>query len=154
MIQIILTIVPTILLLAIIWYIVKFFFKKTGLLQNKKYYKIISVLLTTLAIYLLIVKIVFSMLIDIPKEKFDEFKWKSNVSERYKMIDDLMESKYIINKDSEKIIEVFGEPKEKIIEEENNIWTYELIERSWADFKITTLKIYFKDGVAYKTYTF
>ena len=68
------------------------------------------------------------------------------------MIDDLIESKYIINKDKDKIIEVFGEPKDKIIEE--NIQVYELVGRSWSDFKITTLKIHFNDSTAYKTSNF
>ncbi len=150
MIQILLSLIPTILLIVLIWYIVKFIFNKTGLFKKKNHYKTLSITITTLIIYILTIKLIFSSLSNIPKEKFDEIKWKSSVNERYKMIDDLIESKYIIGKNKEEIIGVFDSPKEKIIEEEENVWIYELIGRSWADFRITTLKIHFKDSIVYR----
>ena len=147
MIQTFLNLIPTILSIIIIWYLIKVIFNRISYFKNK--IKNLAIILATLIIYFLVIKLILNSLTSIPKERFNETTWKSNINERHKMIDDLIESKYIINKDKNKIIEVFGEPKDKIIEE--NVWVYELVGRSWSDFKITTLKIHFNDSTAYKT---
>lgn len=149
MTQVLLNLIPTILSIIIIWYLIKFIFNRINYFKNKKLFKNLAIVSVTLIVYFLAIKMILNTLISVPKEKFNETTWKSNINERHKMIDDLIESKYIINKDKDKIIKVFGEPKDKIIEE--NIWVYELVGRSWSDFKITTLKIHFKDSTAYKT---
>lgn len=149
MTQVLLNLIPTILSIIIIWYLIKFIFNRINYFKNKKLFKNLAIVSVTLIVYFLAIKLILNTLISVPKEKFNETTWKSNINERHKMIDDLIESKYIINKDKDKIIKVFGEPKDKIIEE--NIWVYELVGRSWSDFKITTLKIHFKDSTAYKT---
>ncbi len=149
MTQVLLNLIPTILSIIIIWYLIKFIFNRINYFKNKKLFKNLAIVSVTLIVYFLAIKLILNTLISVPKEKFNETTWKSNINERHKMIDDLIESKYIINKYKDKIIKVFGEPKDKIIEE--NIWVYELVGRSWSDFKITTLKIHFKDSTAYKT---
>ena len=152
MTQVLLNLIPTILSIIIIWYLTKFIFNRINYFKNKKLFKNLAIVSVTLIVYFLAIKLILNILISVPKEKFNETTWKSNINERHKMIDDLIESKYIINKDKDKIIEVFGEPKDKIIED--NIWIYELVGRSWSDFKITTLKIHFNDSTAYKTSRF
>lgn len=84
----------------------------------------------------------------IPKEKFDEIVWKENITERYKMIDDLLESDYLIGKSKKKIKDVFGEPE--IVSEEGRVFQYKLVGRSWADFNLIDLKLYFVNDTVKK----
>ena len=65
------------------------------------------------------------------------------------MINDLLASDYLIGKTENKIKEVFGEPK-KILGSDNNILVYDLIDRSWSEFKIIELKLYFKNNTLIK----
>ena len=61
----------------------------------------------------------------IPKEKFYKIVWKESVSETHKMIDDLLQSDYLIGKEKETIESIFGKPLK--IDTEYNTIKYELI---------------------------
>jgi hypothetical protein len=83
-----------------------------------------------------------------PQDNFDKTVWINNISERHKMIDDLLKSNYLIGKNFGEIREVFGEPKE--LDSDKNIIIYELIGQTALDFKITTLKLHIKDSIVQK----
>ena len=61
------------------------------------------------------------------------------------MIDDLIHSDYLIGKTKEEIESVFGLPKKN--DNQNDIIKYELIGRTWGDFQIVNLKIFFEDNI-------
>lgn len=82
-----------------------------------------------------------------PKKEFNEFIWKENISERHKMIEDLLSSNYLIGKSKSKVNEVFGRPKNDL---KNEIWQYELIGHTWSDFILYDLKLYFEDHTVVK----
>ena len=67
------------------------------------------------------------------------------------MIDDLINSNYLIGKNKSKIEDIFGKPK-KIIKTQD-IWNYQLVGRTWADFKIINLKLYFKNDTIVEFYS-
>ena len=97
MTQVLLNLIPTILSIIIIWYLIKFIFNRINYFKNKKLFKNLAIVSVTLIVYFLAIKMILNTLISVPKEKFNETTWKSNINERHKMIDDLIESKYIIN---------------------------------------------------------
>ena len=116
---------------------------KLNYFNKRKIFKNILSALAAILIYFLLSVLFFNSLTKIPKEKFNEMVWKENISERYKMIDDLRESEYLIGKSKNKINYVFGKP-ERILEE-GKVFEYKLVGQSWADFKTIKLKIHFKN---------
>ncbi|MGB3605642.1 hypothetical protein, partial [Psychroserpens sp.] len=89
----------------------------------------------------------------IPQENFDETMWINESQNRHKMIDDLVESDYLIGKHVSKIRKVFGKPKN--IRPNHNIKIYEIMTPYYLNIKITTLKLFVNDSVVrsfdYKT---
>lgn len=105
-------------------------------------------MLLALIIYFLFSSLYFNYLTITPKEKFDELIWSKSVTERHKMIDDLLSSNYLIGKSKNKIKEIFGKPSKSF--EKENTWNYELVKRNWSDFETVYLKIYFENNAVSK----
>ena len=115
------------------------YFKERRITAN-----ITSVILS-LTIYLVLSISLTLYITKTPQIKFDKSVWVNNIGERHKMVDDLIQSDYLIGKEIDSLMMIFGKPlksdiKKKIIE-------YELIERSWADFKVVKLKLYLENDV-------
>ena len=98
--------------------------------------------------YIIISFFFIKSLTSIPQEPFNESTWKNNVRERHKMIDDLLDSDYLIGKNKAKIIDIFGNPKE--YDSVQNIMFYELYKRSWADIYIVDLKLFLENNSVVK----
>lgn len=142
--DIILSLVFFVVIILLIFIIVRLILNQLKYFKKRKIIKNILSALSAILIYFLFSVLFFNSLTKIPEEKFDETVWKENVSERHKMIDDLLESEYLIGKSKSKINDVFGKPKRVL--EKGQIFEYELVGKSWADFKVINLKLYFKNN--------
>ncbi|WP_298900716.1 hypothetical protein [uncultured Psychroserpens sp.] len=72
-------------------------------LQIKKYDKII--------LFFFVAFISASSLIWLFEERFDQSKWITNPTQRYKMANDIVESKLLIGKTKDEVISLLGEPE-------------------------------------------
>ncbi|PWH83660.1 hypothetical protein DIS18_03645 [Algibacter marinivivus] len=144
----ILGIIYFIIEITIIFIFIKLILNKLNYFKEKKGFKNIISVLSAILIYSFISVLFFNNLTKIPKEKFDEIVWKENITERHKMIDDLLESEYLIGKSKNKINDVFGEPE--MVLEDGKIFQYKLVGRSWADFNLIDLKLYFENDIVKK----
>lgn len=82
---------------------------KIGNDKNRKFFAIIPTVIVSPLIYVgLIVIWIFSMSY-YPKKDFDRSEWKSNVEARYGMSKDIIDSKILIGKTKEEIIELLGD---------------------------------------------
>ncbi|WP_418637564.1 hypothetical protein [Winogradskyella sp.] len=129
----------------ILFIVIKILLKKTTYFRDRKKTRNIVTVVLALFLYYLFSLLFFNYLTEIPKVKFNENTWKDNISERHKMIDDLIHSDYLIGKTKEEIESVFGLPKKN--DNQNDIIKYELIGRTWGDFQIVNLKIFFEDNI-------
>ena len=138
------------LIVCLSWFI------KLGL-SRLKYFKhraglqYVTAFLATIIILCVCAIIYSSILTRKESEKFDEVVWIDQPENRHKMIDDLLESDYLIGKKREQIKNLFGEPLS--INKENNKLQYELIGQNWAEFEIFRVSLYFEnDRVSHFTY--
>ena len=117
-------------------FVIKFFKEKTITVN------IISVLISFFLYASLSISLIF-YLTSTPKRKFDKSVWENNIGERYKMIDDLLDSKYFIGKKREQINKIFGTPKNS----ETEKIEYEIIGRTWSEFKIYKIELLLENDV-------
>jgi len=136
--------------ITILFIVIRFILNKTNYFKGRRLVRNVFSCFIALVLYFSCSILFFNNLTKTPKDsKFNESIWKDNISERHKMINDLLASDYLIGKTENKIKEVFGEPK-KILGSDNNILVYDLIDRSWSEFKIIELKLYFKNNTLIK----
>ncbi len=64
-----------------------------------------------LVLLFFIASIVSFSLISLFEEPFDTDQWKSNWTERHKMVDDLIESRLLIGKRKNEVLQLLGNPK-------------------------------------------
>ncbi|WGD36071.1 hypothetical protein [Olleya sp. YS] len=80
------------------------------------------------------------------EERFDEHTWKSHPNFRYKLVDDMIDKKLLIDKTQEEVIKVLGEPYETK-QSEKSYFIYRLGEPpSFFESKTEYLLITFIDG--------
>jgi len=79
-------------------------------------------------------------------EKFSKEKWNTEVNERWKMKDDIINSKLLIGKDSLTVKNLLGKPTTK--DSLNNLWAYQMGQGSQG-FGVVfyTLKINYVNGL-------
>lgn len=146
--RLIFNIVIILIIVLPLFFLIKWFYEKIKYFKEKKLLKNISAIITSIIFYFLISTLFFSIRTRTPKINFDEIVWKNNINERHKMIDDLIQSDYLIGKNIDSIEYVFGKPLK--IDIEKNIIEYELIGRTWSDFKIIKLKLFLKNDLVSK----
>ena len=146
--NIILSIITFIVILIVIFIVLRFILNKINYFKKRKITKNIVSGLSTMVIYFTLNILFFHSITKLPKQKFNETLWKNDISQRHQMIEDLLKSKYLIGKNKDTINDLFGKPKNRI--EEKNIYIYELIDRTWSDFKIIELKLYFENNIVIK----
>lgn len=129
-----------IIIIVIIFYSIKYILDKFSFFKNKKTLKIITSFLSSILVYLGGVYLLFSIILSSPKIEFDENLWKSNDKIRYQMVDDLLASKKILYKSNDELINIIGNPTNKI---NNEVWEYEILGRAGMDFRAIKLKIIF-----------
>tara|TARA_B110000967_G_scaffold121007_1_gene123648 strand:+ start:3989 stop:4456 length:468 start_codon:yes stop_codon:yes gene_type:complete len=132
-------------LILLIFSFIKRLIKKTKYFkERKKATNIVSVLLSFTLYFILSISLML-YITKIPQRKFDKSIWINKISERHKMIDDLIQSDYLIGKEKDSLEIIFGKPLKS--DAENKIIEYELIGRTWADFRIVKLKLFLKNDL-------
>ena len=119
--------VPIIILILAIptYFICKWIMKKIkiGNDRNRKFLAIIPTVILSPILYIGFVMIWIFSISYYPTSDFDQNEWNSNVEERYKMSEDIIESKILIGKSREEVIQILGTG---FLNNNENELTYEL----------------------------
>ena len=104
--------VPIIILILAIptYFLCKWILKKlnVGNEKNRKYVALIPTIFLSPIIYVGLIYLWIFSISYYPSNDFDQTEWKTNAEERYKMSEDIIESKMLIGKTKEEIIELLG----------------------------------------------
>ncbi len=135
-------------MIFLFFFLIKKQIRKLNYFREKKTAtNIVSVLFSLTLYSILSITLVF-YITKVTQIKFDKSTWINKISERHKMIDDLIQSDYLIGKEKDSLENILGKPLK--IDIENNIVEYELIGRTWADFRILKLKLHLKNDLVSK----
>ena len=100
-----------VLILAIpIYFLSKWILKKWnfGNEKNRKYLAIIPSIVLSPIVYIGLIYLWIFSISYYPTNDFDKQTWESNPEERYKMSEDIIESKMLIGKTKQEIVELLG----------------------------------------------
>jgi len=119
---------------------------KVGSKRNRKFLAIIPTVILSPIIYVGLVMIWIFSISYYPTSDFDKNEWKSNVEERFKMSEDIIESEILIGKTGEEVVQMLG--NDFITNNESEI-TYELghvpglfnIDPDYLDIKLENGKV-------------
>lgn len=104
--------VPIIILILAIptYFSFKWILKKlnVGNEKNRKYVAFIPTVFFSPIIYIGLIYLWIFSISYYPSNDFDQTEWKTNTEERYKMSEDIIESKILIGKTKQEIIELLG----------------------------------------------
>jgi hypothetical protein len=104
--------VPIIILILAIptYFICKWIIKrlKIGNDNNRKFIAVIPTIILSPIIYFGLVMIWIFSVSYYPTSNFDQNEWKSNIEERYKMSEDIIESEMLIGKNRDEVINILG----------------------------------------------
>lgn len=122
------SIVFCIVLAVPVFFLTKWLFKKSRLKQKFKVTATIAAtLLLTPVVYLTLIYTFFSFLFHEPQEGFSKKGWDEKPSERNMMIDDLIQKKLLIGKDSFFVKNTIGLPSRSYSDSlALTTWTYDL----------------------------
>jgi hypothetical protein len=79
-----------------------------GNIKNRKYIAIIPTLILSPIIYFGLVMIWIFSISYYPTDDFNQNEWNTNVEERYKMSEDIIESEMLIGKTRDEVIQILG----------------------------------------------
>lgn len=115
--------------------------------QNKKTHNLISIAGTIIVapiLYLVLNFAFFSYLFYEPQFDFDKEKWFADKHSRYKMREDIIESKILEGKSKSEIVEIIGKPESN---DSIELWTYDLgMSDAGLGWQFNYLELTFKDG--------
>jgi predicted PurR-regulated permease PerM len=119
---------------------------KVGNKRNRKFLAIIPTVILSPLIYVGLVMIWIFSISYYPTSDFDKNEWNSNVEERFKMSENIIESEILIGKTREEVIQMLG--NDFITNNESEI-TYELgnvpglfnIDPDYLDIKLKNGKV-------------
>jgi hypothetical protein len=104
--------VPIIIIILAIptYFICKWIIKrlKIGNDNNRKFIALIPTIILSPIIYFGLVMIWIFSVSYYPTSDFDQNEWKSNIEERYKMSEDIIESEMLIGKNRDEVINILG----------------------------------------------
>ncbi len=80
-----------------------------GTEKSRKFIAVIPSLVLSPLVYLGGIFLLIFSISYYPTYDFDQIEWNSNIEERYKMSEDIIESKILIGKTKNEIIEILGE---------------------------------------------
>lgn len=134
-----------IIIACIVYYISKLILKRLNFRTSKKR-KIVALISSIILSPLIYLGIIYMMLFTIsyyPSNDFDKIKWDTNKAERYKMSEDIIESKILIGKTKTEIIQLLGND---FYSYNNNHIAYELgFVPGLFNIDIDVLDIYFEN---------
>ena len=81
---------------------------KLGNDKNRKFLALIPTVILSPIIYIVLIMIWIFSISYYPSSDFDQNDWNSNVQERYKMSSDIINSKLLIGKTREEVIQILG----------------------------------------------
>ncbi|MEP2690442.1 hypothetical protein [Maribacter dokdonensis] len=140
-----------ILLIAIpTYFILRWILKRyqIGNANSQKFIAIISTIILSPLIYVVFVVIWMFSIAYYPKKHFDKNKWKSNIEARYEMSKDIINSKLLIGKTNNEVIDLLG--SDYYTHSENHI-SYDLgIVPGLLNIDPDFLDIYFENQKVYK----
>jgi hypothetical protein len=140
-----------VLILAIpIYFFSKWILNKLriGNSKNRKYFAVLPTIILSPLVYVAAIIIwIFSMTY-YPSKDFDKVEWKSNIEERYKMSEDIIDSDILIGKSKQEVIELLG--TEYWADGESHISYYLGFVPSLANIDPDILDIYFENGKVIK----
>jgi len=114
--------VPAIILLIAIptYFASRWVLKKQNIgdKQSRKLIAIVPAVLLSPVIYVGIIMIWLFAISYYPKQEFDKAKWEKNTEERYRMSQDIINSKMLIGKSEEEVILILGEDYSRFNENE------------------------------------
>ncbi|OHX65436.1 hypothetical protein [Flammeovirga pacifica] len=82
--------------------------RKAGTDSNRKWLALIPTFIFSPLIYVGLIMIWIFSISYYPTNDFNQTEWNSNVEERYKMSEDIIESKILIGKTNTEVIEILG----------------------------------------------
>lgn len=93
-----------------LFFIFRWLFKRFNVEKRRNLYAILATLGTLPVLYLLFVAYVFISVTspDFEKIPFDQQRWQTDRAERYRMADDIIDSKLLIGKTKEEVIQTLG----------------------------------------------
>lgn len=147
-VPIILTIIAIIIFYTTFWVVKKYN-------KNSKKAKItaiaISIISTPLAYYGLILLLI-SYIEYIPESTFNEQKWRTETTSRYKMRDDIINNQILKLKNKSEVVTLLGNPSNST---SDNQWVYDLgISSAGLGVQFHSLQITFKNNVVAKVKKF
>ncbi|GAB1858671.1 hypothetical protein MHTCC0001_35110 [Flavobacteriaceae bacterium MHTCC 0001] len=142
--KVLIWIIIDITLLILTFLIIKRVFNKNKIFQSNKKLNILSSGLLAIVLNLFLFGIVILFMVKPVAINFDKQQWLQKKEIRYQMVDDLIENKYIIGKSKQDVIKLIGQPDS--IETNDNIWVYNIIGKTWADFTKIELRVLFKES--------
>lgn len=96
-------------------------------------------------VFWVLANLFFAWLFYEPKYRFDEKIWRTDISKRYGMIDDLVNQKRLINKDSAEIEKMFGNQFTR--GQDKKYWEYDAgAGGGGLGFRFHQIGIHFKNG--------
>ncbi|RNC87799.1 MAG: hypothetical protein ED556_01005 [Winogradskyella sp.] len=78
-----------------------------------------------LVLFFFLAVVVSILLMQFFEERFNQEIWHTAPEERYKMLDDILENKFLIGKTKQDVISILGEPDKTLISE-GDYFVYEL----------------------------
>lgn len=81
---------------------------KAGTDKNRKWLALIPTIILSPLIYVGLIMLWIFSISYYPTNDFDQTEWNSNVEERYKMSEDIIESRILIGKTHNEVIEILG----------------------------------------------
>lgn len=81
---------------------------KAGTDKNRKWFALIPTFILSPLIYVGLIMIWIFSISYHPTNEFNQTEWNSNVEERYKMSEDIIESRILIGKTHNEVIEILG----------------------------------------------
>ncbi|MDJ0645714.1 MAG: hypothetical protein QNJ57_06960 [Flavobacteriaceae bacterium] len=121
---------------------------KIGNSDSRNYIAIIPTLIISPILYLGLILIWMFSASYYPRENFDKIKWHFNNEERFKMSEDIIESKILIGKNKEEIINLLG--SDYTTSNESHISYYLGHVPGFFNIDPDVLTIYFEEGSVIK----
>lgn len=147
-VPIILTIIAIIIFYTTFWVVKKY---NKNLKKAKITAIVISIISTPLAYYGLILLLI-SYIEYIPESTFNEQKWRTETTSRYKMRDDIINNQILKLKNKSEVVTLLGNPSNST---SDNQWVYDLgISSAGLGVQFHSLQITFKNNVVAKVKKF